>query len=225
MGRRATRGSAAGVARGPPARCRQRCPARDAGATETRAVRRTALLAGLALLQGLLLAGCASAPPGPEPAQPGEQASGQAAWSGRLGWQVAAAPGREAQQASAAFELRGNVHQGSLELSSPLGTVLARAHWRPGAAELRTPEGSSSFEDLPALTRAAFGGEEVPLQALFDWLQGKPSPMAGHEGRAGGGFEPLGWGVDVSGLARGLLTARRPAEPAVTLRIRLEAAP
>jgi outer membrane lipoprotein LolB len=146
---------------------------------------------------------------------------GEAAWAGRLGWQVAAAPGRPAQQASAGFELRGSVQRGTLELSTPLGTLVARAQWRPDGAELRTPDGSSRFEDLTALSRAAFGGEEVPLQALFDWLQGRPSAQAPHEAR-GLGFEQLGWFVDVSGLTRGTLTAIRAAEPTVTLRIRLE---
>ena len=147
--------------------------------------------------------------------------AGDAAWAGRLGWQVAASPGQPAQQASAGFELRGSVHQGSLELSTPLGTLIARAHWQPEGAELRTPDGSRRFEDLTALSRAAFGGEEVPLQALFDWLRGRPSAQAPHEVR-GPGFEQLGWSVDVSALTRGVLTAVRAAEPKVTLRIRLE---
>ncbi|MEN9417011.1 MAG: hypothetical protein RI988_631 [Pseudomonadota bacterium] len=177
---------------------------------------RRALLAGLVLAMG----GCASAPPGSTHAP----TAGEAAWAGRLGWQVAAAPGRPAQQASAGFELRGSAHRGSLELSTPLGTLIARVHWQPGGAELRTPDGSRSFDDLAGLSRAAFGGEEVPLQALFDWLQGRPSAQAPHEAR-GSGFEQLGWFVDVSTLASGVLTASRAAEPKVTLRIRLEELP
>jgi outer membrane biogenesis lipoprotein LolB len=61
----------------------------------------------------------------------------------------------------------------------------------------------------------------VPLQALFDWLQGQPSAQAPHAAR-GTGFEQLGWFVDVSALANGVLTAVRASEPKVTLRIRLE---
>jgi outer membrane lipoprotein LolB len=64
----------------------------------------------------------------------------------------------------------------------------------------------------------------MPLAALFDWLRGRPWPGAPHEAEPDG-FSQLGWRVDVRALGQGLLTARRPAEPAVTLRLRLEAAP
>lgn len=175
------------------------------------AVRRLAVLASL-----LGMVGCASLqrpPPAPE-----------GSWSGRLGWTIAASSGQPAQQAGAAFELRGSATEGWLELTGPLGALLARARWALGAAELQTASGTSRHEDLAALSRAAFGGQEVPLVALFDWLRGRPWPGAPHETRPQG-FSQLGWNVDAQSLAEGRLTATRPAEPAITLRVRLESTP
>lgn len=172
------------------------------------------LLLGSGLLGVLLATGCASMAP-PPVAGP--------ALSGRLAWQVAAHAGEPARQASALFELRGSDERGSLELSSVLGTLLARARWEPGSAELTTPAGVERFAGLAELARSAFG-EPLPLGALFDWLRGRPWPGAPHEPE-GAGFRQLGWQVDLGALAQGLLSARRAAEPAVTLRLRLEPAP
>jgi outer membrane lipoprotein LolB len=179
-----------------------------------RAVGRLARLAWLACVLGL--GACAALQPPPPVA--GD------AWSGRVGWSIAATAGQPAQQAGATFELRGSASEGWLELTSPLGTLLARATWQGGSAELQTVSGSSRHDDLASLSRAAFGGQEMPLAALFDWLRGRPWPGAPHEAEPDG-FSQLGWRVDVRALGQGLLTARRPAEPAVTLRLRLEAAP
>lgn len=197
--------------------------------------RRLLLGGGLGVL---LMAGCATVRP---PEVPGP------ALAGRLAWQVAASAAGPARQASALFELRGTADRGSLELSSALGTTLARARWEPGQAELSTSSGVGRYTGLAELAQSAFG-EPVPLGALFDWLRGRPWPGAPHEpgaaaapgttgvpagtgaaGAAGAGasagFSQLGWQVDLSGLAQGLLSARRAAEPAITLRVRLEASP
>ena len=177
---------------------------------------RLAVLARLAWLTCLLgLGACATLRP--PPVEGGS-------WSGRLGWSIAATAGQPAQQAGAGFELRGSATEGWLELTSPLGTLLARATWRSGSAELDTVAGRSRHDDLASLSRAAFGGQEMPLVALFDWLRGRPWPGAPHEAQPDG-FSQLGWLVDVRALGDGRLTARRPAEPAVTLRVRLEGAP
>ncbi len=170
-------------------------------------------LGGLACLA--ILAGCASAPP---PLLEG------ASWSGRLGWSVAATASEPARQAGTAFELRGSPREGWLELTSPLGTLLARARWGAGVVELETAGATSRHADLAALSRQAFGGQEMPLAALFDWLRGRPWPAAPHAAREEG-FAQLGWLVDVRALGEGRLTATRPAEPAITLRVRLEQGP
>ena len=178
---------------------------------------RRARVAGLACLwvAGAVgaLAGCAS-PPERAPLEGGS-------WSGRLGWSIAATAQQPAQQASAGFELQGSAREGWLELTSPVGTLVARASWRSGSVELETSSGRSRHEGLRALSRAAFGDQELPLAALFDWLRGQPWPGASHEVQASG-FMQLGWVVDVRALGEGRLTATRAAEPAVTLRVRLE---
>lgn len=164
---------------------------------------------GLAL--AALLAGCAT----PAPEAPG------APWtSGRLLLRVDATPERLAQSLSAAFELRGSGQQGELRLLSPLGTVLAEAHWGPGVAELRTAQGEARFDSLDALARQALG-EALPLAALPDWLAGRPWPGAPSQAFPGG-FEQLGWTLDLTRQQQGWIEARRSAAPAVLLRARLE---
>lgn len=168
--------------------------------------------AGLAAL--IVLAGCATPPP---------RAAG--VLGGRLSVQVEASPAQAARQLSAGFELRGDATRGELDLSSPLGAVMARARWQPGGAELVTTEGTSAFADLAELSTRTFG-EPLPLAALFDWLRGRPwgeAPSAALP--AGTGFEQLGWQVETGRLAERQLVARRIAAPAVTLRVRLEDPP
>lgn len=170
-------------------------------------------LARLSCLASVLaLGGCAT-----QPSPPPDGAS----WGGRLGWSIAATAQQPAQQASANFELHGSARAGWLELTSPVGTLIARARWQAGSAELQTTGGTSRHDDLAALSRATFGSQELPLAALFDWLRGQPWPDAPHEAHPSG-FTQLGWTVDVRALGEGRLTAVRPAEPAITLRVRLE---
>jgi outer membrane lipoprotein LolB len=173
-------------------------------------VRRRA--AGLAAL--IVLAGCATPPP---------RVAG--VLGGRLSVQVEASPAQPYRQLSAGFELRGDATRGELDLSSPLGAVMARARWQPDRAELVTAEGTAVFADLDELSTRTFG-EPLPLAALFDWLRGRPwseAPSAALQ--AGTGFEQLGWQVETARLAERRLVARRIAAPAVTLQVRLEDPP
>ena len=168
------------------------------------------------LLTATALAACASVPA----PQPGGV-------SGRLSLQVDATPDRPAQALSAAFDLRGDAERGELRLSTPLGTTLAMASWAPGEARLVTPQGDQRFADLGMLSRQVFG-EELPLRALPDWLQGRPWPGAADAARPlqpGPGFEQLGWTVELARFDRGQLTAWRAAPPGVRLRAQLDAAP
>jgi outer membrane lipoprotein LolB len=166
-----------------------------------------------ALLAVALLAACASLPP------PG------GGWtSGRLALRVDAQPDRAAQSVAAAFELRGNGRAGELRLLSPLGAQLAHARWNGVRATLTTPDGERGFADLDDLAEQSLG-ERVPLAALPDWIAGRPWPGApSRPAEPGPGFEQLGWAVDLSAFDGGRLTARRPAPPAVTLRIVLDKA-
>lgn len=146
----------------------------------------------LALL--LLCAGCASRPPR------------QVQWAGRLSLQVRSEP---AQSFSAAFELEGHARQGRLQLNSPLGTALAQARWGPDQAILQSGGDTRSYPNVEDLMLSATGAA-LPLAALFDWLEGRPTPVAG-------------WIADLSGLPQGRLLARRSDPlPAVDLRIVLD---
>ena len=138
---------------------------------------------------------------------------------GRLSVLISATDSEPARAFSAGFELRGHPGEGRLDLFAPTGTVVARALWQPGSAQLEAGQGSARFADLGELTLRALG-ERLPVEALFDWLQGRPWPELPHTVRPQG-FAQAGWEVDVSGLARGNIVARRDSRPSVTLRLRM----
>ena len=125
-----------------------------------------------------------------------------------------------ARSLSAGFELRGDSERGELRLSTPLGTLLAAARWSPGEALLSMPGGQTRYADLDALSRHALG-ESLPLQALPDWLAGRPWPGASSQPLPAG-FAQLGWQVNLAAFRGGQVDAVREAAPTVTLRARLE---
>ena len=163
------------------------------------------------LIAVCLLAACASFP-----APPGEHA-----WtSGRLSVRIDASPAQAAQTMTAGFELRGDGSGGELRLNSPLGIRLAAARWAPGMAALTTPEGERQFANLDELSRQALG-ESLPLAALPDWLAGRPWPGAPHSA-IDGGFDQLGWQVQLARRDEGYVEARRTSPPSVQMRVRLD---
>lgn len=156
--------------------------------------RRSALLAPAAAALLALLAACA---------QPAKRTQGQAFWSGRLALRV---EGNEKQSFSAAFELVGAAAQGTLTLFSPLGSTLAHIEWHPGGALLRSGEETRNFNSLDELLESTTGSP-LPVRALFDWLSGIDTALAG-------------WRTDLAGLPDGRLTAQR-LQPAPVLHLRL----
>ena len=147
-------------------------------------------------LAAAALSGCATRTPrtGPEH------------WSGRLSMQVGSSP---PQAFSASFELSGNPSQGQLLLNSPLGTAVASAQWSAEQAVLRSGSDARRYRSMEELLSHATGAA-LPLAALFDWLAGVPTAVAG-------------WEADLSGLAQGrLLANRQNPEPSVQLRILLD---
>ncbi len=144
------------------------------------------------LLVAGVLAACASPPRTGAGADPR-----LGPWSGRLALQV---EGSQAQSFSAAFELRGQARAGELSLYSPLGSTLALLSWAPGTARLKANGETREFESLDALLTEATG-TAIPVTALFDWLAGTETAVAG-------------WQADVSRLPEGRLHARRLAPPA-----------
>jgi outer membrane lipoprotein LolB len=179
-------------------------------------VNRAGAAAFVGLAAAALLAGCAVPVPAPEPT------SGEV-FSGRLSVQIDAAASSPARSVSAAFELRGDPVVGRLDLSTPLGSVLAQARWSPQHVVLKTPRGETEFADLDALTREALG-ESLPVAALFDWLHGRPWPGAPSRAGAppGTDFEQLGWTVNLARFDDALVSARRDSPPPVTVRIKLD---
>jgi len=170
-----------------------------------------------AFVAALLLAACASVAP------PEETPSGETL-SGRLVVNVAATPGAGARSLNAAFELQGDARVGRLNLSTPLGSMLAQARWSPGHVVLKTPQGERQFADLDGLTREVLG-ESLPLAALFDWLRGRPwpgAPSTATKPPAASGFEQLGWKVDLARFDQAAVAATRVQAPAVTVRAKLE---
>ena len=113
-----------------------------------------------------------------------------------------------------------NAQAGRLQLNTPLGSAAAQARWRPGLAELTTPEGTRRFADLDALAEDMLG-QALPLAALIDWLRGRAWPGA-PSAASDGGFEQLGWRIDLSRFAQGWVIAERDAAPALSVRARLE---
>ena len=161
-----------------------------------------------------VLAGCATRQPTPP---------GGDVLTGRLILQIGASASQPSRQWSAGFELRGSARKGELDLTSPLGTVVAQARWQPGQAELLQGAESMRFEGLAELSRQLLG-EAVPLEALFDWLKGRPAPQTPHQPTSSG-FVQQGWNIEITGLPEGVFVARRASSPAITLRARLEGAP
>ncbi|HSV34100.1 MAG TPA: outer membrane lipoprotein LolB [Ramlibacter sp.] len=160
--------------------------------------RRLACLAALAA--ATLLPGCAS----PPRSAPLDAVNGP--WAGRLALQVEDKPG---ESFSAGFELKGSAQAGELSLFSPLGGTLALLSWQPGSALLRANGADRQFDSVDALL-AHVTGAAIPVAALFDWLRGIDTTVAG-------------WRADLSQLTQGRLAARRLAPvPAADLRVVLE---
>ena len=148
-----------------------------------------------------LLTACASPPRLPSNGAPDAHE-----WQGRLSVTVQSTP---PTSMSASFALQGQAQHGSLSLYSPLGTTIAVLDWTATAAHLHQGTQQQRFDSLEVLTEQATGAA-LPVAALFDWLQGTPSPAPG-------------WQVDLSTLAQGSLSARRyQPVPEVTLRIKLD---
>jgi outer membrane lipoprotein LolB len=152
------------------------------------------------------------------------QAPGVEALAGRLSVNVEGASGEPPRSLSTSFQLVGDAEHGRLDLSTPFGTVLAQASWSPGHVLLVTPQGSTPYADLTALTRDLLG-EPLPVGAFFDWLRGRPWPGAAsslNQPPDEAGFVQLGWRVTLARFDEGLITAHRPGPPGVTVRARVD---
>lgn len=154
---------------------------------------------GLAMLAcAVLLSACAS--PQLVPIQ------ADAYWSGRMAIQIQKNP---PENLSASFELQGSAANGEMVLISPIGTTLAKLQWTPHSAQLE--QGQQRIESASLYELGArLTGTELPIRALFEWLNGHTA-------------DAPGWQVDLSMHAQGRITAERqiPA-PGTVLRIVLD---
>lgn len=151
-----------------------------------------------------VLAACGTSAPARKPAS----AEG-GYWSGRLSLRVDS----EAPQSFAAvFELSGAPGQGELKLSTPIGNTLGLLKWSPGQATLddgRRVQREGSIDIL--LTRLT--GAALPVDALFDWLAGRATPVPG-------------WHPQLERVNEGRLQAVRESPlPTAELRLVFEPAP
>ena len=163
----------------------------------------------LACLIWVLLAGCAT-PSRPSQAinasSPANMSAQLPEWQGRISVQVL---GDVPSSMSASFSLRGNAHNGALDLYSPLGTTLGALQWTPQRVHLSDGSKHQYFNSLAELTEKATGAA-LPVDAIFGWLQGQD-------------VQATGWQADLSAVSQGSLIARRTApSPEVTLRIKLD---
>ena len=143
-------------------------------------------LAGLAVAS-VFIAGCAD-----PTSAPGPKDSKNAFWSGRLALQVASEP---PQAFFSSFELKGSAQSGELLLFTPLGSTFAALAWTRTSARLTRGSEVREFASVDELVQAATGAS-FPVTALFAWLAGSQTIVAG-------------WDADLSQLDRGRLTAAR----------------
>ena len=131
---------------------------------------------------------------------------------GRLSLRVEADSSQSAQSLYGAFVISGNAQAGELTLNSPLGNTVAKLTWTPQRAELTANNATTSYPSADALLTAVTG-TALPLTALFDWLAGTNTAVAG-------------WEVDLSRVldpSNAKLVAKRTTPlPTVELRIALE---
>lgn len=188
------------------------------------------------LLATTLATGCTTLTPPPVPAEDGTSANSreqtsEGRWSGHLSLKLAPFGADGAKGASLSFDLQGQARQGALDLSTPLGTLVASVRWTPSQAALHTSDGQATYASLDELITQVLG-EPLPVQALMSWLTGQPDagqpfialpPEAGQT--ASPGFEQAGWRVDTTALPEGILSAQRPGndrQRGATLRLRLD---
>jgi len=150
----------------------------------------------------VLLAGCAT----PAPIRSVSQAPSTKQWQGRISVTVQSDPPRNM---SAGFSLDGDARQGELNLFSPLGTTLATLQWNPTSTQWLQGSQQRRYDSMAHLTEETTGAA-LPMDAMFEWLEGRATPSPG-------------WQADLSALNQGSLIAKRiTPEPLVVLRIKLD---
>lgn len=151
----------------------------------------------------LWLAACTTSP---TPSRSVSQVFFERQWQGRISVTVLSDPPRNM---SSGFTLAGDARLGELNLFSPLGTTLATLQWNPTSTQWLQGSQQHRYDSLAQLTQETTGAA-LPIDAMFDWLQGQATTTPG-------------WQADLSAIEQGTLVARRISpEPLVVLRIKLD---
>jgi outer membrane lipoprotein LolB len=119
-------------------------------------------------------------------------------WQGRLA--IEAAPPDNAPEAkplafSASFELTGAPDAGEMTFLTPLGAIAGKVIWTNDLAQWRTGAKTRNFDGIGSLIQE-LTGTDVPITALFAWLDGH-------------NLSAPGWKVDLSGFEQGQIVAQR----------------
>ena len=132
----------------------------------------------------------------------------------------------EAVQGGFVWSDRG--HLLTLDLTNPMGTVLARVEVGPQGALLQESNGKVTRASHPdALVRQVLG-QEIPVSGLRAWMRGQPATGSSAEGvtRSSGHITQLrqnGWSIELARYdtqgPRLLILTRQDGERTVTLRL------
>ncbi|RYF64455.1 MAG: outer membrane lipoprotein LolB, partial [Comamonadaceae bacterium] len=101
---------------------------------------------------------------------------------------------------------------GELKLSTPIGNTLGLLQWSPQEATLQDGSRVQRYDSIDLLlTRVT--GAALPVDALFDWLSGRPTAVPG-------------WRPQLAQVSDGRLQATRESPaPTAELRVIFEPAP
>ncbi|TSH99049.1 outer membrane lipoprotein LolB [Verticiella sediminum] len=155
------------------------------------------------LLAGAVLAGCA-APPAVAPVDEAAVSAGAIARSGRFALRSDEYSGKQ-HAVQGGFAWRDDGRALTLDLSSPMGAIIARVEVAPdGRAVLTEANGTVTEADTAEALVERVLGSPFPVQGLRYWLRGglAPSPAAQVQERDAQGrpqaFAQAGWQVRVT---------------------------
>lgn len=161
-----------------------------------------------------LLAGCAA----PQLQSPGAIAAAQQ--PEQIVGRISLVRGQPPQAMYGGFRLVLDGSGGRFDLFSPLGQMLAQASWDDRGARVDDGRSIRRYPSFSAMTEAVLG-IALPRAALQDWVQGRPASGLPSQPLAGGGFEQLGWAVQVQRRdgRLALIDARRDGDDPAQLRL------
>ena len=138
----------------------------------------------LALAIAVLTVACSTLLPAPEDSRV------EQSWTGRFALTVSL-PEQPNQSHSGSFTLTQGLGLTQLDLSTPLGTVIASARSSATGAILVTADGRRIDAAEPEQLTEQLFGWRVPFQRLPDWLRGRPMTVTSQTSMPDGQKRPL----------------------------------